>query len=118
MFCAMRRALAVLLAPVARVAAARRARELRLVQQRAAAVLALVRPGPRVVAVVPAGVPLQQVLQEAQLVRAGLVPQELAAVQPALVLVAREIRMRGSPRSTASSARTARRSTSKRRARR
>lgn len=118
MFSAMKQALAVLLAPVARLAAARRARELLRLQARAKAVLALARPRARQVVLLPAGVPLQQVLQEAQLVRLGVVPQELAQVLPRAVLLAalEPTRTPGSRRSTASPGKTAR-STSKRRRR-
>lgn len=111
MFFAMKRALAVLLAPVVKVAAARQARAQRRLAQRAQAVLALVQARPRQVVLLAPGLPLQQVLQEAQLLRLGVVPAGLEQV-PQVLEAARN---RASPKSSSSRARTARSTTRRRR---
>jgi hypothetical protein len=112
-------ALQVLLVPLARAAAARRARALQRLQEQARAVLLLARPRARQVVVLPPGVPLQLVQQQALLVRAGVVPQELAAVLPREVVLAalEPARTTGSRRSTGSSAKTERSTSKRRRAR-
>lgn len=107
MFFAMRRVMAALARPVAAMRARAAARQRAQLEARARAVLALARPAQGRLVVLPPQLPLPQVLQEAQALRAGVVPAALVPVLPILT--------RGSPRSTASSARTARRSTSKRR---
>lgn len=111
MFSRMKQALAVLLAAAmpGRAALAQE-RAARLLEARARVVLALAHPVPRQVVLLPPGVRLQQVLEEAQALRRGVVPPELLAVLARL-----PARTTGFPRNTASSARTARRSISKRR---
>jgi hypothetical protein len=127
MFSKLRRALAVLLARVMPGLAVRllvrgpaevEARRAQLAAQ-AAAVLALARPArARQVVVLPPGMPLQLALEQAQQLRAGLVPAELLEVLRPEVLAALHLGpTTGSPRSTASSRRTARSTSKRRRAR-